>query len=287
MKSSVAVIGLVCLVGASIILIAACSNGTGHQAESPKLALPASLNDYYPPKNPAPAYLLAMLDLAKPFSGMVCDALEGDIGNARSNFELFKKAYIENSTVIPEWKQKYPMEPIQQLGAVIKSGDPSKIMPAVDAVGAVCHSCHVTYMAPVHQKYRWDDFGDILLTDPLSGQDVSYAGLMLMMQTNFDGIANDIGQGQHENALRQFAGFKERFQAVSEACMICHDTERHYFVSDEITDLISDLQAVLNKSEVDMGQVGGLLQTIGNESCSKCHLVHIPAAYGQQNMKAH
>lgn len=287
MKSSVVVVGALCLAGALVLLISAGVDGSSQQEASVKVTEPASLANFYPPKSHAPTYLLSMLRLSQPLSSMVCDLLENDVENARLNFETFKKAYIENSEMVPEWKSMYPLEPVEQLGAAITSGDMSKIMPATDAVGAVCHTCHVTNMVPVQLKYRWENFGDIVMTDPLSEQDVSYARLMLMLETNFQGIGNNAAQGQNENALRQLAGFNARFQAMSESCMICHDSERHYYVSKDITDKISALEAELSKPQIDMGAVGGLLKFIGNESCAKCHLVHIPAAYGQQLAKMH
>lgn len=287
MKVRVMVIGLVFLAGALVILSNVGVIGTSQKAEASAVALPASLEQYYPPKNPAPAYLLAMVDLGRSFSGMICDVLENDMENAQSNFEKFRKAYNEISFMIPEWKEKYPMSPIEQMRAALASGDPSKIMPAAESIGAACHNCHLTLMAPVQQKYRWGNFSDIILTDPLSGQDASFAQLMLMMETNFEGVANDLGQGQQEAALKQFEGFRARFQEMTNACDICHDTERYYFISKDITNMLSGLQSELSKPQCDTEIVSGYLQSIGQESCSKCHLVHIPAAYGQQAFKVH
>jgi cytochrome c556 len=280
MKSRVVIIGLICVAVVFLVLIDAYAGDKGEMAGTQ--ALPVALDQFYPPQSPAPAYLLAMLDMSKLLSATACDLLENDLENALLNFESFKKAYIEMSDMIPEWKEKYPIAPVEKMGAAISSGDPSQFMPIMESVGAVCHSCHVNFMAPVQLKYRWENFRDIALTDPLSGRDVSYAELMLMMETNFDGIGNDLSQGQAAQALKQFDGFQARFQAMSDACMTCHNSERLYYVSADVTKKISDLKVELGESQVDMGAVAGLLQAIGQESCTGCHLVHVPAAYGQQ-----
>jgi len=279
------VIGLVCLAGAFLIFITSDVESSDQHEILKADALPASLDQFYPPNTPAPMYQISMIVMANQFTGIVGDVMENDMENAIGTFEAFKKSYIEVAEMVPEWKELYPMEPIEKLGNSISTKDPSQIMPAVEAIGGICHSCHLAYMVPTQHKYRWDNFGDLVLTDPLSGQEVSFAGLMLMMETNFTSIQNDLMQSQNENALKQFAGFNARFEAVSEACMICHDTERLYFVSDDITELISNLQTELSNPQINIDAVGGLIQAIGQESCSKCHLVHIPAAYGQQNMK--
>ncbi|HWR84281.1 MAG TPA: hypothetical protein VN285_13365 [Candidatus Deferrimicrobium sp.] len=281
MKASVLAAVLVGAIMVSVVVTLADQPGTNQKADPAVRTIPASLSNLYPPRSPAPTYLLAMLGMARAFSGIVCDVLENDSANAQSGFGTFKKSYLEVSNMVPEWKQEFPLQPIEALNAALSTGDPSKIMPAVDEVGKICHNCHTAAMPPVQQKYRWNNFGDISVTDPISGQQVSYARFMLMMETNFDGIGVDVQQGQRDNALLQLTGFSARFQAMAEACMICHDSERKYYVDTSVTNLISTLQAELSRSEVNGDVVGRLLRSIGQESCSKCHLVHIPAAYAQ------
>jgi len=285
MKLNIVVVGLMCLAAAFVFLTLTDSASITQTAETAGPALPASLDNFYPPNSPAPVYLLAMLDLAKPLSGIVCDVFENDPANAQSQFKAFKKAYLEVSNMVPEWKQEYPLEPVEKLEKALAAGDPSKIMPAMEEMGKVCHNCHRTTMAPVQQMYRWNRFDDLVIADPLSGQDGSFANLMLLTETSFTGIGVDLEQGQPENARKQFAGFKARFETVTDACVACHDSERRYFVDSDITDMISRLKLELDKKEINPKAVGDLMQSIGQESCGKCHLVHVPAAYAQQTVK--
>lgn len=287
MKASVVVFGLVCLAGAFVMATFGDLTGSGSESKSDFQTLPTSLDDLYPPKGPAPAYLLAMLDLARPFSGIVVDVQENDMANAMSNFKIFEKSYLKIAKMVPEWEQRYPLQPVEELAVAMNSGDPSKIMASVEKVDRVCHHCHLASMAAVEQKYRWGNFGDLVLTDPLSGQDVSYAKLMLMMQTNFTGIGVNLEQGQKENAMTQFAGFNDRFKAMADACIACHDSERKYFVDGEVVESIARLEQELSRGEINGDAIGNLMQSIGRESCLKCHLVHIPAAYAQQLSRAY
>ncbi len=280
-------IGVLCLVAVVLATGTASVHGDGEAMVDHHATLPASLEQYYPPVSPAPAYLLAMMSMSHPFSAIVSDALEGDLDHVAGDFDAFKKAYLGAAAMVPEWTDRYPIEPVDRLAEAVATRDMSQIMPAVEAVGAVCHSCHLSTMAPVQHRFHWGRFADITLTDPLSGADVSYARLMLMMETNFSGIGADLAQGQIENARAQFAGFKSRFDTFGDACMVCHETERHYYVSDDIDTLIAALESELAKPEVDAARAGELMQSIGRESCSKCHLVHIPAAYAQQAARAH
>ncbi len=272
------------LVSLSVNPVGAVEN---QKAETINQGIPASLDAYYPPQSPAPAYLLAMMNMERPFSAMVNDIFENDLANAKAGFQAFKKSYIDISGMVPEWKQDFPLQPVEELGVALESGDPKKIMPAVEKAGGNCHGCHVANMAPVQQKYSWSQFRGLSVTDPLSGQEVSYADLMQMMNTNFAGMGADVMQGQREKAKVQFDGFNARFQAMADACMDCHDSERKYYVDESVGSVIENLKLELSKPAIDPSSVNGLMDSIGKESCGKCHLVHIPAAYGQQLMSEH
>lgn len=275
-----------------VTIVTALTMSSAAQTEtdtaSSKVFLPATLDKYYPPQSQAPVFLFAMLGMAQPFSGMVADVFENDFDNAAKNYENFKEIFIQNSKLVPEWTDKFKMEPIEKLGEAIASKDPSLIMPAVENVdNLVCHACHQINMPLVQQKYRWDDFRKVEVTDPVMNQNVKFKMMMMMMETNFTGIGNDLEQGQTENALKQFAGFKARFSAIGESCMNCHDSERLYFVSDDVQELINNLGTELNKPEINADEVNNIVNTIGQESCLKCHLVHVPAAYGQERINAY
>jgi len=49
-----------------------------------------------------------------------------------------------------------------------------------------------------------------------------------------------------------------------------------------VTGLIDKLNTALSGEAVEPQLVGGLLQQIGQESCSKCHLVHVPSVYSKR-----
>ena len=248
--------------------------GGGHQ-------LPSSLDNFYPPKAKGPVWLIKMFGLSRPFSAIGIDLMEGNIKNVPLDFEMFKKQYKEVSLLIPEWTHDFPQEPVDNLGAALKSGDKKKIFEAMGKVGQVCHHCHEEYMAKVMIKYHWKDFATVKVKDPLSKQELNWNGFKRFLSSSFTGIGVNLQQGQKENAQKQYQGFKARFGALKEACHECHDdkeknTERKYFVDDNVTALIDQLGQALNASTVDPKAIGKLMQGIGRESCFKCHLVHVP-----------
>jgi cytochrome c556/catechol 2,3-dioxygenase-like lactoylglutathione lyase family enzyme len=197
-------------------------------------SLPSSLDALFPPKAEQPVFLFRMFGIGIPLTGIVSDLFENDFQHARANFEKFKAQYVEVSKLVPEWQTKFPMGPVEKLGAALEQGDQGKVMAAIEEVGKVCADCHVAAMPKVQQKYHWGDFGEVIVKDPLTNEDVDFPRLMQFLNANFVGITLDAEQGQAENAQKQFQGFNARFQALKEACDYCHDTERRYYVDDSV-----------------------------------------------------
>jgi cytochrome c556 len=249
------------------------------------LTLPPSLDNLYPPNAPAPVYLLNMIELTTSFSGIVSDLLENDLENSRKNYDKFRDKYTEIAASVPEWKDLTPMAPVEELGTAMKSGDPGQIMASVEKAGELCNGCHMKNMPLVQQKYHWGDFDVISVTDPLSGQEVSFGQLMLMMDANMAGVGLDVEQGQRENAMMQAQGLEARFGALKEACSGCHDSEREYYVGNATLDMLDRMKLALDVESPDPQTIGGILNGIGEEGCFKCHLVHIPAAYARYQMR--
>jgi cytochrome c553 len=247
----------------------------------PDESLPAALDALYPPKADGPVLLIKMIGLAESFSGTMSELFENDLTNAFDHFRKFKDQYSEVSGLVPEWKGFYPSAPVEELGASLKSGDQGRIQAAFEKVGRVCSACHIENMARVQYRYGWPDFTHVRTKDPLTGEEVDLHMLMVFLDTNFNGIRADLGQGQAENAQKQFQGFKARFEAMAGTCEECHgQDERKYYVDNEVRTMVEELGKATAESSPE--KAGKLSMAIGMESCHKCHLVHLPAAFAQK-----
>jgi hypothetical protein len=241
--------------------------------------LPESLNALYPPVANRPVFLLGMLKLETSFSGIAADLMEDDFDGARESFGDFRRQYREIAGMVPEWRGEYPEEEVKELGKALAVGDKGVAMNAFAAVGGVCHRCHVASMVPVQQRYHWGNFGAITVRDPLSGTATGYAQFKQNLAANLAGITMDLRQGQTVNARKQFEGFRARFAALRGSCQVCHEQESKYFVDREMQNAVEELGNVFRGRTVEADSVIPLVQKIGRESCSKCHLVHLPAAH--------
>ena len=154
-------------------------------------------------------------------------------------------------------------------------------MAAVGRVGAVCHACHLATMVQVQLKYHWPDFGTVTVHDPVADAEVDYPAFMQMLNASMTGVAVNVNQGQPENARAQLAAFRSRMVKLRESCDACHDTERAYFVDERIESLLAEMGRTLDAAPPDPMAVAALSRRIGDESCFRCHLVHLPAAYSR------
>lgn len=247
--------------------------------------LPASLDSYYPPITRAPVYLLDMFSIATPMQGIGADLYENDMAGARENFEAFKSAYLKMAGMVDEWKEKFPMAPLDTLDQALKIGDIERIGLAMAKIGDVCTSCHLVNQTKAYQKYHWPDFGLQSLSDPVSGGDLSWHDFMMSMSDNYSAISTSLQQGQMENARSNFQSFNLRFKSMAEGCFGCHDTPRTSYTDASVQDLIKELGIALDDSAPDLDRIEKLNMAVGNEGCLKCHYVHMPAVFARQQWK--
>lgn len=277
-------ISIIAVAGLTIMVVKKGRNQLNNQEVSQApVSLPSSLDNFFPPKTEQPVYLFKMLEVNKPFTGIVSDLIGNDFENAMENFKKFKGIYLEVSKMVPEWEIYFPSEPLKNLESSMNTNDPGKVMAAIQEVGKVCSDCHARYMPMAQQKYLWGDFKGLKVIDPLTNQEVNNKQFMQFLDASFTGIEVDAEQGQIENARKQFEGFKARFKAMEDMCYNCHDSERHYYVDESIKSMIDRLGQALNETSVDMKTVSQIGMAIGMESCFKCHLVHVPASVAQWN----
>jgi len=257
------------------------AKGGGQKAWPAPMHLPAALNDLYPPKAQEPVLLMKMHAMNEALTGMIADLSENDGPNAKSNYEQFRKEYVEASKLVRDWTPAFTQEPLDQLGKALATGDQGKVMGAVAKVGQVCHECHLQNMTPVQQKFHWPDFRNVGVTDPVMKTQVDYAQLMQGINLGFTGMGVDLKQGQVENARKHFDAFRTRFETLKETCIACHDTERKYYTDATVLASIDQLGAAISGPSIDPEKVKKLSIEIGTESCMKCHLVHLPATHAK------
>lgn len=277
MKATAAILALFLAAVADGLAAGGCAAGDGGAPPAAR-PLPAALARYYPPIAGQPAYLFKMLSLESSFSAIVADLTEGDIEGARGSFEEFRRHYREAGDMVPEWRSGFPEREVGELGAALSAGDGSLATGAAAAVGRSCHSCHLATMVPVQQRFRWGNWNGFDVKDPLTGVATPYTRFKAAMAANLAGITVDLKQGQTGNARKQLDEFATRFRALGDSCGRCHDGGGRLYADRDMQDAVAEIGRALSADPPDARTVTSLVRKIGSGSCSKCHLVHVPAA---------
>ncbi len=217
-----------------------------------------------------------MFALDGPFVGIGVNLQENDLPGAKQNFEAFKAEWTKLSGMVPEWKDRFPMGPVDALGQALNAGDPAKVGQAMGQVGEACDSCHLVNQIKAHQRYHWKDFDGVKVADPVSNQSMKWGDYMFALAGSFSAIGTDLQEGKIDNALKNFQAFNSRYQKLADGCKNCHDTPRAYYVDGKSQAVVDQLGQAL-QGKPDPQKVGQLLGAIGNDICMDCHLVHMPA----------
>ncbi len=253
---------------------------------------PKSLDKLYPPQAKEPVLLAEMIKLAVFFTSISHDALQGDWENAQGGFDNFKKQIIKLSGMIPEWKEHFKMDLVEELGrAVAQKNVPAIIEVRDKKVGPViCAECHDEHRLAVWYRYHWKNFGNITMDDPVSQKTLSFYDFMFELERSFLGINVDMQQGQPGNAQKTFKDFTVRVETLKKACNECHDPnqgEKKYYISADVMGMITDFGVEISKPSPATEKVDALFMGIGMEMCYECHQVHMPAGYIQRLLLSH
>lgn len=245
-------------------------------AEEP---LPESLAAMFPPIAEEQEFLHGMMDLGHAYSGIFLDLQQGEPENAKENYEQFKLLYLRFRGAIPEWKDRFPLEPIDAIGPALASGDMEQAVNALMAARGVCGSCHGDYMIRVQQAYHWPKFSKVVANEPISGKLGPYSALKWPLQDSFSGLVNDARQGHSDDTQQHFANFAARLGALAATCSQCHESERRYYLDAITLKSVEALRAAVTAAPLDGKAVAKAARQVNEGICFQCHLVHMPAAY--------
>ncbi len=268
------VVVIVAIIGLAAVLI-----NQGNKPDT-KNNLPPSLDQYY--KTQPPEYLIKKFGLGESLMGVIMNSQQGDLVNAKKSFIAFSKEYKDIADMVPEWRNYYDQKPVENLGTALDSGNVSAILGAAGGVAENCGRCHTENMPAVWNHYNWKNFNNVMISTP-EGQLPWPAAKMKYLVIGYDGIGVNIEKKDQTGAQQSFNLFRSMFNNMTTACSSCHATERRYYVSQDIQAMISDMGA--NIASGNLSRAEEIRQTIGMESCYRCHVLHMPAQFAKEGGK--
>ena len=239
--------------------------------------LPDSLDKWFETKTPwgQPLYLSKMFELGGPMMGILANVQQDDMANAKISYQIFKKEYENSSKMVPEWRGYYDPDAVDKVGKAFDTGDKNQILASMDTVFQTCAECHKETKTKVFAKYNWKDLRDVKMktVNPEQPEAPWSEAKAKYLVTGFDGAIANARENQQEATNKSFQQFKTMFVYMKEACKSCHDTERKYYVSDDVMALIDKTEGEISNG--DLNSASNTLQQIGG-ACFDCHQTHEP-----------
>lgn len=235
--------------------------------------IPGSFDKYY--KIQPSEYLLKMNELSSSMENVVIDLQDGNISSANKSFNIFSMNYNNSSTMVDGWDRYYDTNEIDDLGRAIHSGNISEAFEMMDNVRDACTDCHREIRYVVWAMYDWKDFQDVKMntTDANKSQVSWITAKTKYLLPGFEGIGIGLREGQKEQTVKSFELFKNMFINMKDACGSCHNTERKYYVNEDVMSMIDAMEKEISTGNPDKAEKIRL--EIGSE-CHKCHIIHEP-----------
>lgn len=248
-------------------------NGKKEVASAMVRPLPGSLDRWYEDQ---PIYLFKMFDLGGSLMGVLVNTLQDDTANAKMAYRIFSGEYVNSSKMVPEWKGYYDIQAVNKIGDALETGDRNETLASLEVVFQKCGSCHKEVKTKVFAKYHWKDFNDVKMktVNPEQPETSWPEAKAKYLVTGFDGTIVNAKENQQEAANKSFQQFRAMFNFMNDSCYSCHDTERKYYVSEDVVNLIDMAEEQIKSG--DLENAAHTMEQIGMISCYNCHVTHEP-----------
>lgn len=261
--------------GFAVALLLLAGRGTA-QTDLPV----AELDPHFQGGREGHAYTLAMLELGMRMGAATTAALREDRERAIAALKSFREQQAAVARMVPSWKDQFRDSAIAELEAAVNAkADVPARQKLVTRIERSCTACHARYMFPVQARYRWGSFANATLAGEQGG--LSFHQLMLDLANNLGAVRGDVQAGQLPEARRSYRLLLDRFNAMEQLCVNCHDQPRQYFIDQAVKGRLLKMGGLLRRGETRVAEYAPLFKDINEMSCLPCHQVHMPAAFQQ------
>ncbi|NPB04725.1 MAG: hypothetical protein GXO39_10020 [Thermotogae bacterium] len=276
---------------------------------------PKSLDNYYPPvARKAKTYPAYMDTLGRRFYDLVVDlnALFFNREDAEVSYFLFKDYYQFVADLVPDWKDMFLLDEVEQLGkelGFIKDSTDTTSQEQIEkdkkAIGKTekvsekakalvkkieysCRACHITEIPRVYARYYWQtrdrrsNMATFMVRDPIKRKKMPYREFKRELQRDYYTILRSIDKGSRKQLRQSVRRFVKRFNYNQSLCSKCHDTDPYLFTTPTIGELVSDLDKEANKRVPSKAVLRRTLSSLYVQNCKGCHRVHVPTTYVQR-----
>jgi cytochrome c553 len=235
---------------------------------------PASIGEWYKPKNERQVWLHTMFALRREMQAVTEYGASGDRDLLQKWSGRFVTHYRKIAEMVPEWRDELDYEALQQLQDGVDQGDAEQVAAALKQIGRSCSACHREYRATTAMIYRTPDFDKVRVQGD-SGEPVrDYPEVMQELSTLVNRIKIASDDGRHGAGLEALALLNRRLDQLATSCGECHRDE--YPKSRILGELTRESLAGLEQGlkQGDRKLAGRSLGSAAVYACARCHALH-------------
>ena len=240
---------------------------------------PESLKKYYPPQSQKFEFLNNMHTMSTAFYAVQLNINEENWEKAIEWAKKLVETYKETAKMVPEWKKYFDFEKADNYLKAVQSRNIDKVISAAQQLGKTCARCHQDNEIAVKIYYRFPNFEEIEVEDPVEFNIVKLGEFMKKLTNSMKALNIYMAQKEEDKAKEHGINFVERARALKETCVKCHTDERDIeaIAGKDYDEALNTLENLLNAEKLDYTKVQKTMSKI-TISCYTCHNVHlIPA----------
>jgi len=235
---------------------------------------PASIGEWYKPKNERQVWLHTMFALRREMQAVAEYGASGERALLQKWSERFVTHYRKIAEMVPEWRDELDYEALQQLQDAVGQGASDGVAAALKTIGRSCSACHREYRATTAMIYRTPDFGEIRVQGDADEPARDYPEVMEELSTLVNRIKIASEDGRHGAGLEALALLNRRLDQLSTSCGECHRDEypKSRILGELTRESLVGLEQGLKQG--DRKLAGRSLGSAAVYACARCHAIH-------------
>lgn len=240
---------------------------------------PDSLKKYYPPNSEKLEFLNNMHIMSTSFYAVQLNINDENWEKALEWARRLVDTYKKTAQMVPEWKEYFDFKKADSYLKAVESKNVDKVIESAQALGKTCAKCHQEHEVAVKIYYRFPDFNQLKVEDPVDFMEYGLEDFMVKLTRSLQALKVYLSQGDTGKVQEHGINFVERARAVKEMCSKCHTDKRDIesITGSDYDKALNSLEELLNADKLNIKKVEELTSKI-TMSCYTCHNVHyIPA----------
>lgn len=244
------------------------------QSEEKYINLPPdSLAQWYKPINKRQVWLHTMFNMRREVQAIEHYSEKQDAAHLKKWASDFAEHYKSLGDMVPEWSDELDLAKLDELLAVVESGEFDKVAAPLKDLQLTCKSCHGEHRALVAAIYRAPDFSN--LTVKSKSGEISYYDSMLLLTRHINAIKIASVDGDYQEAVTAYDALTQEMSALGDTCEQCHKGEQEAYdryLGQRTSAAMDELAKGISAQDAKL--TGRSLGSVAVYACARCHVVH-------------